>query len=150
VVVTRWRATSPRVVITARALLAATAIVVAVIVFTPGPPDESGQRALAAWLDRVHTTWMPGWITFDLIEFASNAVMFLPLGLLGALAMTGRRWVTVPACAALSSAIEVVQSLVLPEREGSWQDIAANSLGALIGCLLALALLRRLALRQPL
>lgn len=131
----------------ARLLLVATVVTVAVIVFTPGPPDALGQQRLARWLDAVHRTWMPGWITFGLIEFLSNVVMFLPLGLFGALALRGRRYLVIPGGAALSGTIELVQQLALPGRDGSWQDIVANTVGAVVGYLLALAVLRHVGRR---
>ncbi len=137
------RAASPRVALVARLLLIATVVTVAVIVFTPGPPDAEGQQRLARWLDAVHQTWMPGWVTFGLIEFASNVLMFLPLGLFGALALRSRRYLVVPACLALSCLVELVQWLGLPDRDGSWRDILANTVGALIGYLVACLVLRR-------
>lgn len=142
-VVPQGRAASPRVALVARLLLIATVIAVAIIVFTPGPPDADGQQRLAQWLRAVHRTWMPVWVTFGLIEFASNVVMFLPLGLFGALALRARRYLVVPACVALSGLVELVQWAGLPDRDGSWRDILANTVGALVGYLVALALLRR-------
>lgn len=42
---------------------------------------------------------------------------------------------------ALGSAIEVAQ-LYVPNRSGEWQDLLADSLGLLLGCLLALGVSR--------
>ena len=137
------RAVSPRVTLVARLLLLSTAVLVAVIVFTPGPPDEAGQRALAAWLEHMHQGWLPGWVSFGLIEFLSNVIMFFPLGLLGAMSLTGRRWIAVPVCAAVSCTIELVQWIGLPARDGSWLDVVANLTGGLLGYLTAVAVLHR-------
>lgn len=117
-----------------RILLAATLCAVLIIVFAPGPPALESQQRLAAWLHEVHQTWMPRWITFDLIEFLSNVVMFLPLGLFGALAWAWRRrYLVVAACCALSALVELAQAVVLPERMGSVVDVVANTVGAAVG-----------------
>lgn len=141
----RWRSlASPRA---GRVLLAVVFLAVVLIVFAPGPPAADSQRWLAHWLETVHRTWMPRWVTFDLIEFVSNVVMFVPLGFLGVVAAPRlRKWV-VPACVLFSGLIELFQYLLLPARQGSWADIAANSLGAVIGMLAAGAVLRRVRRR---
>src|SRR3712207_7271505 len=60
-------------------------------------------------------------------------------------------WLAVLVAALGSTGVEVVQWLWL-DREGTWQDVAANTVGAAIGglgvSLLRLALLRR-PLRRP-
>lgn len=128
----------------ARVLLAVTVVLIGLIVFTPGPPDASGQQRLRLWLDAVHRTWMPGWITFGLVEFAANVLMFVPLGLFGTLAIRRRRWLVIPVLGLASGVIELVQRLALPQREASWLDVLADIMGAAAGCGLALLLLRML------
>lgn len=126
-----------------RVLFGVTLLIVAAIVFTPGPPAPEEQQRLARWFDEVHRTWMPGWITFGLTEFAANIVMFAPLGFFGALAVTSRRALVIPACAAFSVAIELVQGLALPGRDGTWHDVVANTVGAALGWAIAVAVTRR-------
>lgn len=119
-------------------LLAASAVAVALIVFNPRPPAESAQQRLARWLREVHQTWMPGWVTFDLIEFLANVVMFVPLGFFAALTWRGaHRWLVVALCLVLSGGVELTQTLALPGRFGSWSDVVANTLGGTIGLLIA-------------
>ena len=68
-----------------------------------------------------------------------NAVLFLPLGFF--LALLLRRPVTAAvACVALSVAIECYQSS-LTTRVGAFQDVVANGVGALVGAVLAAAVL---------
>lgn len=120
-------------------------IVVVLITLTPGPPDPDGQRQMIAWLARAHRAGLPLWITYDLIEFSSNVVMFLPLGLFGALALPSRRrWLAVPALVLLTVGIELTQGAGLPGRFASVSDVLANSLGGLLGYLLAVLVVRML------
>lgn len=131
-------------------LLLVVCVIVAVITFRPSPPDPDGQRELLAFLRRAHARGLPEWITLATIEFASNVVMFVPIGFFGALVLARHRWLVVPFAAAASGAIEIFQALRLPERVGSVGDVIANTLGTLIGFLLAwwlVTVLRRRAAR---
>lgn len=114
-------------------LLASAFAVIAAILLSPSPPDADGQRRLANWLAAVHQTWMPRWVTFGLVEFSSNVVMFLPLGFLGAIVFSRARWAVFAACVAFSTLVELVQWALLPARQADWRDVLANSLGAAIG-----------------
>lgn len=74
----------------------------------------------------------PLWVLPEHYGVLLNVLLFVPFGVL--LALATRRawwWVTLVALAA-SSAIELVQWRWL-ERDGSWTDVAANTLGALVG-----------------
>ena len=119
------------------ALLATVCIVVAFITFSPGPPDPAGQQALRNFLHYAHLHGMPWWISFNKIEFGANILMFIPIGLFGALALPKPRWLILPAAIMGSLAIEITQASGLPQRVGTPRDVIANSLGALIGYLLA-------------
>jgi glycopeptide antibiotics resistance protein len=133
-------------------LLLAFLVVVAVITFTPGPPDANGQRDLIAFLARAHTQGLPQWVTFGKVEFSANVLMFVPIGLFGALALPRARWLIVPAAVAMSAVIEAVQAADLPARVGTPRDVIANGVGALIGYLVATIVLteihRRIWLRS--
>lgn len=128
--------------------LAGTLALVGLIVFSPTSPDLAGQQALATWLDRARQTWLPAWVTIGFVEFAANATMFLPVGVFGALALPRRRWSIVAASLFISIAIEAAQHLWLPSRDADLRDVAANTLGALVGYLLALAWTRHAAARH--
>jgi glycopeptide antibiotics resistance protein len=77
----------------------------------------------------------------DLVESFLNVVLFLPFGV-------SLRWLRVNlywAIAlgfALSLGVEVLQRTVIPGREAELQDLIANTLGALLGWLLARTLHR--------
>jgi uncharacterized membrane protein HdeD (DUF308 family) len=128
--------------------LLAVGAAVAVVTFRQSPPDPQGQLQLAAFLRRAYQNGLPRWVTLDAIQFGANVVMFTPIGFFGAVLLPGRRWLVVPAAAGASSVIEIVQALRLPERVGSVGDVVANTLGALIGYLLAWLLIRTLTRRS--
>jgi hypothetical protein len=137
-------ALSPRLRFVFAVLLAVTLIVVAYIVLGLGRPDAAGQESLRAWLDRLHAEGkLPGFVTFGLVEWSANVVLFLPIGLFfaGALRPLRRIWV-VPIAAAMSSAIELSQKFWLPSRVASVGDVLANTTGALLGVLILLAVSR--------
>ncbi len=125
---------------------------IAIITFTPGPPDANGQRELIAYLARAHTQGLPEWVTFGKVEFGANVVMFVPIGLFGALALPRARWLIVPAAVGMSAVIEYMQAANLPGRDGTARDVLANGLGALVGYLMAAVVLaevhRRIWLRS--
>ena len=129
-------------------LLLSASAVVAKITFAAGPPDPDGQLALQRFLFRAHQQGLPTWITFGKIEFAANIVMFVPIGLFGALCLPRFRWLIVPIAIAASTTIEYMQSTRLPDRVGTPRDVVANTLGAVLGMLIAyllVALVRRTA-----
>lgn len=72
---------------------------------------------------------------------AFAALMFS--GYFGYVSSRGRLWRLWLALLALGAAIEVMQ-LYVPNRSGDWQDLVADAVGLLLGCLLALALSRGL------
>jgi len=130
-------------------LLVAFCAAVAFITFWPGPPDPDGQQALRDLLRRAHDHGLPQWITFGKIEFGSNVLMFVPIGLFGTLALPRARWLIVPAAIAASALIEIIQSMSLPERDGTPRDVISNGLGALIGYLLARLVIHFARRRTP-
>lgn len=81
-------------------------------------------------------------LTWVRLEVLANVAMLVPVGLALVLAIGGRRWLlAVAACAGLSLAVELAQH-AMPGRIASPLDVVANTAGALLGALLALALER--------
>lgn len=80
---------------------------------------------------------------FDIV---GNLVLFVPFGALLSLAAPRllQLWVVVAAFAC-ASAIEAAQLFVLTERDASWNDIALNTAGAALGCVLGQTLLAAIA-----
>lgn len=131
---------SPRTRRWARFALALIAVVVFAITFWPTPVDRPFHSALGRVLASLHRSGMPEWITYSVVESASNVVMFVPLGaLIAILAVPSLWWVCGVFGLTASLIIELTQVLVLPERFASAADLAANTAGALLGGVLIYA-----------
>jgi glycopeptide antibiotics resistance protein len=92
---------------------------------------------LAALLDRI-----PGadWFTFSRLEFLANVAMFVPVGLFFVLLLgRSRWWLAILLGVAMTAGIELAQKWIAG-RVSDPRDVVANSLGAVIGTLLALVL----------
>ena len=103
--------------------------------------------ALLGWLGSIGVSSA---VRYPLVESVANAVLFLPLGLLVALA--AERWhpvlrvITAGLLAfGFSVAAETAQGMFLPDRTVDPRDVAANTAGAVIGALvpIVVALVRR-------
>jgi VanZ like family len=134
---------SRRLQVVSTVLLVTFCVVVGIITFWPGPPDPDGQHALKSFLLTAHAHGLPMWISFDLIEFIANVLMFVPIGLFGALALARARWLILLAAVSASVTIEIIQATRMPERVGTPRDVIANGLGAVIGYLLARVVVAR-------
>ena len=80
---------------------------------------------------------------YRLVEWLANVAFFVPLGATISLWLRPSRWWLAPLLALiLSTAVELTQATFLAGRVGSVLDVAANTLGALIGSVIV-ALIRR-------
>lgn len=133
----------------ARWSLVVLVVAVLAVVFWPSRPAGGAQNGLQDWFAQQHAAGtLPAWISFALVEFTANLLMFTPLGLLATLARPLRgplrsAALALAGCAALSASIEMVQWLGFPDRTGDLRDVLANTLGALIGAAAAVTLMRR-------
>ncbi|WP_136029687.1 VanZ family protein [Microbacterium sp. PF5] len=83
------------------------------------------------------------------LEILANVALFVPVGLLLALALPRLRlWQVVLFGGLMSVVIEAVQGL-MPSRVPALSDIIANTSGTLIGAVLALVLLQLVAGDRP-
>ncbi|WP_246142232.1 VanZ family protein [Lacisediminihabitans profunda] len=109
---------------------------------TLGPqPIGSGNDA---WLWRLLRFFsgheLTSWLTYSRVEFLANVAMFIPIGVFFLLLFGRRLWLLgVGAGVVLTLAIEGAQ-LFIPGRVSDLRDIAANSLGALVGVVAALVI----------
>lgn len=80
------------------------------------------------------------WVTFPMIEFTANIALFVPVGLFLVL-LLGRRqwWLAIIAGAVMTVAIELAQRDIAG-RVSDPRDLVANTLGTVVGTLLALVL----------
>lgn len=126
------------------ALLGLYLAALAVIGFWPSPVD----RPLAGFLNEILTALRGNALTSGIryrhVEAAANVVLFIPLGVLVAVLLPPRRWWLAAATGLLTSAaIEAVQHAFLSQRQASPADLAANTLGALLGALCIAITVRR-------
>ena len=114
-------------------LIAVYAVGLAVVAFWPVPVDRGIHGVLLRLIAVLDTHGLP-FVSYAMVEFTANVVLFLPLGLLLAAATRrGSRLLALAFCIAASLAIELGQAVFLPERFASPLDLLANSLGAAIG-----------------
>lgn len=133
-------------------LLIAYAVFVCVITLSPRMPGSSTVSNLVRRvLAELHERGIALWADYLTIEFVGNILMFVPLGILTALALDRRHWWTLLFLGTLFSAfIEVFQYVLLPGRYSEWRDILSNSLGFLLGAGLAVLLRLLIAHRDRL
>lgn len=126
----------------AAVLLAVYAVAVIVVVAWPTPVDAGSHAWLSGVLKSLHSRHLLMFLSYPLIEFTSNVIMFVPLGLLVGVLFGRRRWAWAIALGCgVSALIELLQFLLLPGRFGTIDDVIANTLGALIGALIARSIL---------
>lgn len=105
----------------------------------PQPLDANGRGLLHRIIRYLSGDNTLDWITYALVEFTANIVLFVPVGVLFALLLGWRRWwLAVLLGIALTASIEFAQ-LFLRDRVADQRDIVSNSVGAIIGVVLVLA-----------
>jgi len=121
--------------------LAAYAVFVVVVTMVPTPVDQGLNSSIEKVLGKLHQHGLPTWFQYDQLEFSANIAFFVPLGFFLALLVPVRAWwLAILVGPVFSLGIELCQRLFLPERFASVGDVVANSIGSLIGTVLAFAL----------
>ncbi|WP_043670313.1 VanZ family protein [Clavibacter michiganensis] len=127
----------------AAVLLLAYVALIALLTLTPDSVDRGVYPYLMRGVLFAQHHGIPGF-RYSMIEEAANVALFVPLGMLGVLALGRRRWWLVAvAGTVLSASVELAQGAFLPGRVASLGDVATNGLGALLGAVLATLLARR-------
>ncbi len=115
----------------------------ALVVLVTGPWGWALNRLTVACYVRFRYDWplAPEWVGPEDYGTLLNVVLFVPFG--GFLVLLTERpwWLVTLGAAAASAAVEGVQGLWL-DRDASWVDVGANTLGALVGAV-AVSLLAR-------
>ncbi len=115
----------------------------------PQPLDSNGRGFLHRIIRFISDDNTLDWITFALVEFTANIVLFIPVGVLFTLMLGWRRWWLAGLLgAALTAAIEFAQ-LFIPNRVTDPRDLLSNSVGAVIGVALVLVTTAVRANRAP-
>ncbi|MDP9694947.1 UNVERIFIED_ORG: glycopeptide antibiotics resistance protein [Arthrobacter globiformis] len=118
----------------ARALLALYLAALAFVAFWPTPVDRPVAGRLQAMLFALHHSGLPELINYSFVEFASNILLFTPIGILAALALPAFHRGRIVLSAFLASCcMELGQKLFLHDRFPSAMDILANTAGAMLG-----------------
>ena len=122
-------------------LLVSYVIIILFATMWPTPLDQGYGAAIEKVLDVVHRNGVPEWFGYNKLEFSANVAMFIPLGFLAALLLPARIWwLALLICPALSIAIELTQATFLAARFATVTDVVSNSIGAVIGILIAVVL----------
>lgn len=122
-------------------LVAAYGLIVILATMWPTPLDQGFESSISRLLAVLHRNGVPEWFGYTKLEFSANVVMFIPLGFLVSMLLPVRVWwLALVICPGLSVAIELTQALALSARFATVSDVISNSIGALIGALVAIAL----------
>ncbi len=97
-------------------------------------PDHLDRHAGAAYalLYRL----FPG-ATGETMDFGLNVVLFMPFGVVLSAILRGHPWRLLGIAWVVPLLVEIVQGVFLPGRTSSALDVAANTLGGLIGAVSA-------------
>ncbi|MDI9889866.1 VanZ family protein [Microbacterium sp. IEGM 1404] len=113
----------------------------------PTPYDDGTAGVLRAFLGLLASSPATAWVTFGVVEFAANVVMFVPFGVL-AILWGGAWWVGILSGLATSAVIETSQALFLPTRVADARDLLANTLGTALGVAVGLLVARAVRLHS--
>lgn len=105
-------------------------------VFWPTPVDKGASKVIVAILaTQQEVLHIQPFLTYNLVEFFSNIFLFVPMGVLLAL-LLDRRYLILPIGLLTTVFIESMQSMFLPQRTASVNDVISNTVGACLGLLL--------------
>jgi VanZ family protein len=118
------------------------------VTLTPGSDAPTQSDLVLRVLARLQGYDQLSWLTYDRAEYLANIALFVPIGLF-LLLLFGTRywWLAVAAALTMTSFIETVQK-VIPGRVSDDRDIAANTLGAVVGVVVGLVLTLPATLRR--
>lgn len=132
-----------------RFVLIAMLVPLALIAFWPSPVDQPVQGQLAAVLKFLHRHGIPTWFNYTFVEASANVALFVPVGVVSSLAFPSWPWWKTGAFGLLiSCCMELGQLLFLHDRFPSPVDLVTNTSGAVIGALLAAAVLKAVQVRR--
>jgi glycopeptide antibiotics resistance protein len=122
--------------------------VVGWITLGPQPFDEGSDSFVWRLLGFFGRFAATDWITYSGLEFWSNVAMFVPVGLFFLLLLGRRRWwLAIVLGIVLTCVIEFAQQFI-PDRVSDPRDILANTVGALVGVVVALLVTWPAAVRR--
>ncbi|WP_162850925.1 VanZ family protein [Amnibacterium kyonggiense] len=115
-------------------------VFVLLVTLWPTTVDNGLDPYIDRLLQKLWSKGVPTFVDYGFVESAANVVFFVPVGFLLGILFPYRFWFLAIVCGALlSAAVETAQGLFLPGRVSSLADVLANSIGAVVGCILAVA-----------
>jgi VanZ family protein len=119
----------------ARILLAVYSALLAIALFSPSSEHQSS--AVAHLGSVLSSLGMPSrLVTYPRLEVVMNAAIIAPVTFLGSFSFPSWSWRDWTAAGFLVAVVvELAQGLLLPDREATFSDIVANTMGALVGAL---------------
>jgi glycopeptide antibiotics resistance protein len=116
-------------------------VVVLLVTLWPTTVDNGLDPYIDRLLAKLWSKGVPMFVDYGFIEFCANIAFFVPIGFLLGVLFPNRFWWLAPIGGfLLSVSVETAQGLFLPGRVSSVGDVVANSTGAIVGCLVAVAL----------
>lgn len=123
-------------------------VFVAWLTLTPQPIGPDQQDTIVRVLDALHRRGYAESIDYDRLEYLANIALFVPVGVFLLLLFgAGQWWLAGIACFVLTAAIESAQ-LGIPGRVSDLSDVQANTIGGVIGVVIALVLTAPATLRR--
>jgi glycopeptide antibiotics resistance protein len=118
------------------------------ITLTPGSVAPTSSELVLRVLARLQRFEELSWLTFDRAEYLANVALFVPVGLF-LLLLFGTRfwWLALGAAIVMTSAIETAQRSI-PGRVPDERDLAANTMGAVVGIAVGVVLTLPATLRR--
>jgi glycopeptide antibiotics resistance protein len=118
------------------------------VTLTPAADAPTQSDLVLRVLSRLQGYDRLSWLTYDRAEYLANVAMFIPVGLF-LLLLFGTRfwWLAVAAALTMTSLIETAQRSI-PGRVSDERDIAANTMGAVVGVAVGLVLTLPSTLRR--
>ncbi|MCD4535352.1 VanZ family protein [Nocardioides sp. cx-169] len=123
-------------------------VFVAWLTLTPQPIGPDDQDLIIRALEALHRRGYAESIDYNRLEFLANIALFVPIGMFLLLLFgAGQWWLAAIGAFLLTSFIETVQQQI-PGRVSDDRDLIANTLGGLIGIVVALVLTLPATLRR--
>jgi glycopeptide antibiotics resistance protein len=118
------------------------------VTLTPGSEAPTSSDLVMRVLARLQRYDELSWLTYDRAEYLANVALFVPIGLF-LLLLFGTRfwWVAGAAAITMTSLIEAAQRSI-PGRVPDERDIAANTMGAVVGIVIGVVLTLPATLRR--
>lgn len=118
------------------------------LTLTPQPIGPDQQQLIVRLLDGLHRRGYAESIDYNRLEFLANVGLFVPVGMFLLLLFgTGGWWLAAIGSFGLTAFIETAQTQI-PGRVSDERDLVANTVGAIIGIVIALVLTLPATLRR--